>query len=228
MYVRFWHVIVIFLFIDACISVCIGFLFTETGWVGMIVSFFLIIAAPFLLVGFSQAIASEAASKGSELDALELEMKREREEVALIIDKLEAHEITEESLLDLSDRMRSLVKDAIWIREQRREDDFLSMPARVARCLLPAKPEDYQAWVKGYLASGGSFTHHYDYPMPRKFVVVTRDCFLPPLCGSRSVAVLVPAGIILDLKDGLGHNTIYFMQDFSFMGSWVPSYANVK
>jgi hypothetical protein len=89
----------------------------------------------------------------------------------------------------------------------------------------PAKPHEYKEWLNGYLARGGEITHTYNYPMPDSFYVATRNFPLKAMFGSEAKHIIVPAGVEIDWSY-LGHNTLYYTENFSPRGPWVPSYTD--
>lgn len=92
--------------------------------------------------------------------------------------------------------------------------------------LSPATPLDYARWLAGYIRQGGELTHSYDYDLPRSFFVATGNLHLPALYGSRAVSVIVPRGVEVTF-DEIGHNALYFMDDFRVEGSLVPLYSGL-
>jgi hypothetical protein len=93
--------------------------------------------------------------------------------------------------------------------------------------LRHATPEDYAAWLLGYLLKGGKPTHYYDYDMPRdEFYVAEEDFETAPLHGADSINIIVPGDV--NWKGGeLGHCNLYLMKDFKNIGGDVPVYKDV-
>lgn len=98
------------------------------------------------------------------------------------------------------------------------ESDMARLPVR------SATPEQYAAWVRGYLGVGGEITHHYDYDMPDSFKLALASFDLPNACGALSIEVIVPAGILVKQN---GHCNVFNMGDFTARGGWVPMYDDV-
>lgn len=95
--------------------------------------------------------------------------------------------------------------------------------------LESASVEHYNDWLEGYLRIGGNITHYYDYDMPEdRLYVASKDFSVIPLCGSRSVEIIVPAGIKFDLDEkAKSHNEIYLMDGFEYLGNGVSAYKNI-
>lgn len=90
--------------------------------------------------------------------------------------------------------------------------------------IMRATPNDYVAWLRGYLEAGGTPTHHYDYNMPESFMMATMSFELPAAYGAQSIQVIVPEGLTVRQN---GHCTVYNMADFTSCGRWVPMYNDV-
>lgn len=93
--------------------------------------------------------------------------------------------------------------------------------------LRRATARDYRKWLEGWAEKEGETTHHYDYNLRDSWYVAKADMHLPRYYGSSSVQIIVPEGITVTFTDGLGHNNLYFMEDFDQAGGWVPTYRNV-
>lgn len=94
----------------------------------------------------------------------------------------------------------------------------------ISTMLRPATVEDYDRWMKEFLAAGGTPSHSYGYNLPSEFYVARGAFDLPPLYGAQSMAVIVPADITVTQMSGPGHNTLFFMDHGTHAGSWVPTY----
>lgn len=93
--------------------------------------------------------------------------------------------------------------------------------------LRKAAPQDYIAWLTGFIEKGGKPTHYYDYKMPA-FYVAQSNVTTFPLCGFASVNVIVPAHLAVDQNNGIGHCNFYLMKDFNCIGGWIPIYTDTK
>lgn len=125
-------------------------------------------------------------------------------------------------LLRLDERERWQVESNIRTIENDNSWRPLSQSLRVAN------PSDYQEWLNGYRAKGGQVTHQYNYNMPDRFFICINDLELPAWYGANSISVIVPEHIQLTCKDGLGHNNVFYMEDFQAKGISIPSYRNIK
>jgi hypothetical protein len=99
-------------------------------------------------------------------------------------------------------------------REERRRVQEALLDRDVRPYIRPATARDYNRWLRGYLEASGRITHAYDYPFDRLgMCVAVADFTLPPLYGSSSLDIIVPAGITVVCPDP-GHNKLYFMDGF--------------
>jgi len=125
------------------------------------------------------------------------------------------------------------------IRELRRNvvqegqgDDYEAIRKRFQTQILPyvrqARASDYSQWLKGYMEAGGEPTHNYDYELPGDFYVAMSDFKILPLYGAQSVNVIVSNEVIIDFSSGLGHCSLFFMDNFNHLGSWIPIYTNLE
>ena len=108
---------------------------------------------------------------------------------------------------------------------ERRINEYRNSVHMIKKYLRIASVKDYSEWLNGYLKNGGKITHHYDYNLSRMCVAMG-DFHLPPLHGACSFDIIVPTRIHITYDD-LGHNNLYFMKDFSNVGSFVPCYNDV-
>lgn len=91
-----------------------------------------------------------------------------------------------------------------------------------------ASKEDYEAWLAGYINNGGEITHTYDYSWSdRNWCLAVRDFRISPLCGSDALYIIVKSGVKL-LGGDLGHSEVYLMDGFKLLGSWVPTYEDIR
>lgn len=100
--------------------------------------------------------------------------------------------------------------------------------AKMASAFRPATASEYIEWLCGYLAEGGEITHVYNYPMrPDGFVMAIRNFTTNGECGSRSLNIIVPAGVY-HLDGRLGHNNLYFMDGFRTddESPFIPAHSN--
>lgn len=82
----------------------------------------------------------------------------------------------------------------------------------------PARLDEYIEWLKGFLATGGTLTNAYDYPWQRvDFLLATCNFRLGGECGSDARPIIVAEGA-QHLGGDLGHNTLYFMDEFRLAG----------
>lgn len=96
---------------------------------------------------------------------------------------------------------------------------------KLFEALRRASKEEYQEWLAGYLESGGTITHSYDYPWGRWiWYVVLKDVELIPLYGSNSINIIVPHGIKVTGEPG--HSTVFWMEGFK-ADSTVPIFSDI-
>lgn len=98
--------------------------------------------------------------------------------------------------------------------------------------LEPASKEDYEKWLAGYLQKGNlpSALYPYNFPSnPKVGLYVATSSFTLPdnLQDPRAVSVLVPEDI--DVKfHYVAASNLYFMKDFTVVGTWIPVYDDFK
>lgn len=91
-----------------------------------------------------------------------------------------------------------------------------------------ATKNDYCKWLCGFMSGGGEISHVYDYEMNLKsWFVVESDFEISPLYGSYSVNLIVQKGVKL-IRGDKGHSNLYFMDDYSTSGEFVPVYIDIK
>lgn len=77
-----------------------------------------------------------------------------------------------------------------------------------------ATPEDYKAWLRGYISSGGQLDFSlWGTPMPDDFYVAQMPFRLVPLSGILHMHIIVPEGVSF-LGGELGGCELYFMEGF--------------
>lgn len=92
--------------------------------------------------------------------------------------------------------------------------------------LRSARLDEYVAWLRNHLASGGHITHAYDYPFERiGFLVAQAHFTTDGECGSNAASVIALPGV-RRLGGALGHNQIYFMDGATCEGGRVPIFAD--
>lgn len=114
-------------------------------------------------------------------------------------------------------------------REEERRERIKQANRLFERRLRQASIEDYKDWLAGFLEKGGKPTHYHDYPMENgldDWKVALKNFRIVPLFGTDSLNIIIPSGIKF-LGGELGHNSLYLMGDFSYVGSWVPIYSNI-
>jgi hypothetical protein len=85
---------------------------------------------------------------------------------------------------------------------------------------------EYLTWLRGYAALGKQPTHHHDYPWARQnFLFARKDFTLGGECGSTSRSIVVKKGV-RHLGGELGHNTLFFLEDSSVVGQYVPLFGD--
>lgn len=89
---------------------------------------------------------------------------------------------------------------------------------------------DYLVWLEGYLLDGGEPSHYYDYPWIRCRMKITWEDFTTNgECGASSQQTIAPYGISY-LGGPIGHNTIYYYDEFRdkycVHGHFVPVYSD--
>lgn len=93
-----------------------------------------------------------------------------------------------------------------------------------------ATKKDYTLWLEGFLKNGGKITHTYDYPIKMEdFIVIEKDFKLFPLHGAQSIGLIIKEGVkrINGIKDHRGHNELYFMDDYSNIGNFIPMHSDI-
>ena len=102
----------------------------------------------------------------------------------------------------------------------------------IGRCLRPATVGEYSQFLVGYLERGGKITtwlmdENLEDAMKNPFRnlrdpyliwLAPTDFLLPAYCGSSSLRIIIPAGVEVDMPDGVGHSSLYFMKDFTVFG----------
>jgi len=102
------------------------------------------------------------------------------------------------------------------------------------RFCSPGLPRQYATWLNGFLTYGGCVTHWYDFNMPCKqttshfheLCVLNKNATLTPLFGASAVTIIVPSHIHVTIQS-LGHISVFFMADFTYLGNLVPCYPDV-
>jgi hypothetical protein len=129
---------------------------------------------------------------------------------------------------ELENKKRNLYEAELIEREvlaKSREDAISELKKK--GYFRPARPDEYEAWLRGYIESGGKITHAYQYPMPNNFHVANLDFELPSLCGASAIELIVPCGVTISGID-IGHCNLYKMDGFKYRGfGWFPIYTNV-
>lgn len=90
-----------------------------------------------------------------------------------------------------------------------------------------ATVQDYADWLQAHIKAGGHVTEAYDYNL-RDTLVVGRDTVIPPLCGARSLKIIVPADVTLNIQPGNSHNDFYFYDTSLHGAGYVPVYNDVR
>lgn len=83
----------------------------------------------------------------------------------------------------------------------------------VAQC-RPARPWEYPAWLRGWMAAGNNPTHYYDYLSPKMWVAMSHLVTLRPMYGSAAIYLLIPEGT--NYEGNPGHTTLFITKDGSF------------
>jgi len=93
---------------------------------------------------------------------------------------------------------------------------------------IKATEKSYGKWIEGFIQSGGTITHWYDYNSTRwnNILIATEDFKLEPLYGAASIMVIVPIGINVEY-DELGHNNIYYLDGYRHDGFFVPCFNDI-
>lgn len=136
-------------------------------------------------------------------------------------------------------RSRARAERQQWEQENRRqrlesEELGASLERDVFPYLQPARSDDYDRWLGGYLKNGGEITHARERPFPTRDWYVARGPFtLPPLCGSQSLKIIIPVHINVLCPDP-GHSQLYWMDGFragvdgQHFPVRVPVFSNTK
>ena len=147
------------------------------------------------------------------------------------------------SIREKGDRLNALLEEG-RIKEKKEHDAYMrqhdsileEMRASVKKAqellrwkVRQAKVWDYKEWLAGYLEKGKKPTHYYNYPMKRsldEWRVALHDFEIVPLFGANALCIIVAKGV--KCKGGeLGHSHLYFMDDFSQVGDFVPVYSDI-
>jgi hypothetical protein len=117
-------------------------------------------------------------------------------------------------------------------RQQRNNREFMLGQVR------PARPEEYAAWLRGYIKRGGRVTHFYSYPSHgRIWISKVPVLAVRPLYGCYHLrVVIIPHGSSEDGGD-TGHTQLYFMDKYLSRGfhelapckpRFVPRFSDIK
>lgn len=91
-----------------------------------------------------------------------------------------------------------------------------------------ATKEDYLLWLEGFLKNKGEITHVYDYPINMTdFIFIEKDFYMSPLYGAQSIGLIIKKGVKC-LGGDKGHNELYYMDNFSQKGDFVPIYSDLS
>lgn len=106
-------------------------------------------------------------------------------------------------------------------------NEFLSYCRKATR-------DDYVEWYSGFKRSGGKTEYQRDYPFNVShgwYVLLVDAIKIPTLYGANSVNLIIPS-YVTDVgnydDEELGHNSIYKMHDYSFVGCGAESFADVR
>lgn len=113
-------------------------------------------------------------------------------------------------LQSLLNNMRTvaLAEQAAQSRRDRLCGDTEERRNALVSLMRPAQKWEYEAWLAGWMAAGGTPTHFYGYPTPTEgWWVALADTVILPLYGAFSINVIVPAGI--DVTGVTGHSNLY-------------------
>lgn len=83
--------------------------------------------------------------------------------------------------------------------------------------LRPAERGEYDAWLRGYLQSGGTPTHFYDYPTPL-MMVATTNLTVRALHGASSFSGIIIPENLCDDGGMTGHTNLYLMRGYLHRG----------
>ncbi|MCK5643842.1 MAG: hypothetical protein KAJ19_23790 [Gammaproteobacteria bacterium] len=89
-----------------------------------------------------------------------------------------------------------------------------------------ATKDDYMAWLRIHLESGGKITNVYNYPMDlHSWIVATQDFEEFPLYGALSKQIIVAENV--NVKRGsTGHNILYCVNSPTYKSHFVPVYTD--
>ena len=91
-----------------------------------------------------------------------------------------------------------------------------------------ATVEDHRLWVLGYLSRRDTridFDHSGCYFPTDKAYVITSDIdYIPKLCGSSSIILIVPKDIKVPRQDDYGHSSILLMDGFEKLNGYCEIY----
>jgi hypothetical protein len=92
--------------------------------------------------------------------------------------------------------------------------------------LLKAIKTVYIEWLKGFVNSGNTPTHYYDYPFDRwdSFYMAKRDFELVPLYGASAINIIVPYYIKI-LGGQPGHSNVFCYDGYKHYGI-VPVFSD--
>jgi hypothetical protein len=121
----------------------------------------------------------------------------------------------------------SMTRMYLKIEENKAKRRTRTFQAKCSPYLRKALPYEYSVWITGFIKAEGKPTHSYNYGMPDKFLVANDNFTLCPEYGSGSRNIIVPVGIKVEFKrSNVGHNNLYFMDEFKQIGDWVPVYKD--
>lgn len=97
--------------------------------------------------------------------------------------------------------------------------------AELKKYCRSASLKDYNLWLNGYLKTGGSVrATDYSFTGRNWLVLAVKPAYIPALYGSNSFHLIIPANVTVpnirkEFHGRCGHSTIYFMKDFTYLGS---------
>lgn len=107
--------------------------------------------------------------------------------------------------------------------------------AELLRYCRPAKLHDYEMWLRNYRAKGNKVEYRRDYTWSSRnwFVLLKEPAYIPDLYGANALDLIILPRIFPRLKTKYsfanGHNNLYYMQDYRFVGSGGPaSFKDVR
>jgi hypothetical protein len=132
--------------------------------------------------------------------------------------------ISRAEALHRQEEARWRAQEAVW--EQRSRAAVARRDRTVMPYVQPTTVAEYAAFVRGFLANGGTIRYVRDRNLSG-YWTVRQDIELPALYGANSVDLLVAEGRQVTMPDGPGHATICWMDGFRLQGAGLEMFTDV-